>query len=82
MDLAPHLHIEWVDDEAVILDTETGHLHYLNPPAALALALIAEHGLAAAADQLRSSHGQDPQKVDEEFADFLREMLEKGVLVE
>ena len=35
-------HVEWIDDEAVVLDPSTEELHYLNGPAALVYALILE----------------------------------------
>ena len=47
------LHVEWVGDEAVVLDTDTGRIHYLNSSAALTYALIMEMGLKPAVRHLR-----------------------------
>jgi hypothetical protein len=79
---APDLHVEWVEGEAVVLDTATGHLHYLNASAALGFALILERGIEGAAAELRSNHGPDPQQVDQEFSKLVADLSEKGLLVE
>jgi hypothetical protein len=82
MRVAPDLHVEWVEEEAVVLDTATGHLHYLNAAAALGFALILEHGIDGAASELRSNHATDPGQVDEEFSELVAELAEKGLLVD
>jgi hypothetical protein len=79
---AQDLHVEWVEDEAVILDIGTGHLHYLNASAALGFALILEHGIEGAASELKSNHGTDPGLVEEEFSKLVADLIEKGLLVE
>jgi hypothetical protein len=71
-----------VEGEAVVLDTATGHLHYLNASAALGFALILERGIEGAAAELRSNHGPDPQQVDQEFSKLVADLSEKGLLVE
>ena len=50
------MHVEWVDDEAVVLNVADGKLHYLNPPAALFYALVLEKGYSEAVKELRKSH--------------------------
>jgi hypothetical protein len=79
--VAPHVAIEWVDDEAVALDPESGELHYLNTSAALVLALIEEHGYDRALEELRTRHGMD-EGSETELRDLLEEMVGKGLLIE
>lgn len=55
----PAYHVEWVEDEAVILDTRMHELHYLNAAAAYVYALILEHGFDAAMADLRSRFEED-----------------------
>lgn len=70
--------MEWVDDEAVVLNSETGEVHYLNPPAALAFALIQEHGFEQARARLSEMIKED--SFEEEFEQLVADMLEKGLL--
>ena len=78
---APGIHVEWVDDEAVALDTGTDRLHYLNPPAALVYALILEHGYEEALRRLRpTTQGDDSG--DRELAELLDRMVDLGLLVD
>ena len=81
MQPAQGIYVEWVDDEAVALDTETNRLHYLNPPAALVYALILEHGYEEALKRLRpvvENGGTD----ESELPDLLENMAQAGLLVE
>lgn len=78
---AEGLHVEWVDDEAVVLDTTSSQLHYLNPPAALVYALILEHGYESALEELRRTRGGNPQ-MNEELDTLLKDMTSKGILVD
>lgn len=80
MRAAPEIHVEWVDDEAVALNPETGQLHYLNPPAALAYALIAELGLEEGLLQLRE-RAQIPPEAEGELQVLIDEFLDKGLLL-
>ena len=74
------VHVEWVDNEAVVLDPESSELHYLNTPAALVFALIQEHGFE---DGLRALHeSQGVSAEDHEVRELLDEMVEKGLLVD
>ena len=78
---APGIHVEWVDDEAVALDTTTNRLHYLNPPAALVYALILEHGYQGALDRL-SALMHEGKEVREDLPELIGNMVELGLLVE
>ena len=81
MRAAPDLHVEWVDDEAVILDPATQPLHYLNPPAALAFALVAEHGYDKALKELRARYGDSPD-FQEQVAGLIGDLSAKGLLTQ
>ena len=74
-----NLHVEWVADEAVVLNPATGELYYLNPPAALVLAFIDEYGFAQGLVELREAHGARPG-FEKELAEVLEDMQEKGLL--
>lgn len=79
--LAPGLHVEWVGEEAVVLDPESGQLHYLNPPAALVFALVGEMGYERALEQLRRSHGDVPD-LEEDVRRLVDDLKERGLLAE
>lgn len=81
MQPAPGIYVEWVDDEAVALDTATNRLHYLNPPAALVYALILEHGYEEALRRLQPVV-ENGEADDGELPDLLKNMAEVGLLVE
>ena len=74
------MHVEWVDNEAVVLDPESSELHYLNTPAALVFALIQEHGFEGGLRALHDSQGVSAE--DQEIQELLGEMVEKGLLVD
>lgn len=80
MRLAPDTHIEWVDDEAVVLDQESGQLHYLNRSAALVLAMILEHGHEEGIKKVIEMHGAQEQ-VHEDVDAVLNELVDKKVLI-
>lgn len=72
-------HVEWVEDEAVVLDQATGEIHYLNPSAALLYGLILEHGTAPALEEIeRTRIESDEQR--EELKGFMDLLLELGLL--
>ena len=73
------VHVEWVDNEAVVLDPETSELHYLNTPAALVFALIQEHGFEGGLEALHASQGVSGD--NPEVKELLDDMVEKGLLV-
>ena len=72
-------HVEWVEQEAVVLDPESGLLHYLNPTAALVYALILEHGFDDAMQELERTYADNPG-MKEELPALLEEMVEQGLL--
>ena len=78
---ADGLHVEWIDDEAVLLDTNTNRVHYLNPSAAIVFALIEEHGYEKGMQQLDERYGSSPQ-MKEDLPKLLDDMLKKGLLVD
>jgi len=78
---APGKHVEWVDQEAVVLDTESREIHYLNPPAAVAYALILEHGYEEAMGRLKQSFGTETV-FEKDVAALVDDMVEMGLLVE
>lgn len=80
MKVSPGIHIEWVDTEAVVLDNENSLLHHLNPPAALALALIEEYGYEEGVRMLEERHGGD-RTTKEEISDLLLTLVSQGLLV-
>jgi hypothetical protein len=74
-------HVEWIDDEAVVLDPSTEELHYLNGPAALVYALILEHGFDRGLEEVRSIYGADSE-IEEGIAECLEGLADKGLLVD
>lgn len=78
MKRASDLYIEWVGEEAVVLEQSTGQLHYLNPPAALLLALIEEEGFEKAVASLTGRFGDISSDIEAITAD----MVAKGILVD
>ena len=81
MKASDQLHVEWVDGEAVVLDQETGELHYLNGPAALVYALIEEHGFEKGLEEARSRFGHE-HSFETDLAVLLKDLSEKGILVD
>lgn len=78
---APGMHVEWVDDEAVVLDPETSRLYYLNPPAALVYALIQEYGFEKGMRRVHELHGTGAE-VDEQLEEVVRNMVSQGLLID
>ena len=72
--------MEWVDDEAVVLDPDSQELHYLNPTAALFFALVQEHGYEEARRSFESRF-QIPN-VGEELDTLIAQMRDGGLLVD
>lgn len=72
------LHVEWIEQEAVILDPVTAEIHYLNGPAALVFGLIQEHGYEAALKELRGR----TDAPDDEVKKVVEDMIEKGLLID
>ena len=74
-------HVEWIDDEAVVLDPSTEELHYLNAPAALLYGLILEHGYERGLEELRSIYGAESE-IEKGIEDCLEGLADKGLLVD
>ena len=74
-------HVEWIDDEAVVLDPATEELHYLNGPAALVYALILEHGFDRGMEEVRSIYCAESD-IEEDIAECLEGLADKGLLVD
>lgn len=81
MRAADGLHVEWVDEEAVVLDETNTQLHYLNSSAATLYALIQELGFEGAMKEMRTSFGDGPFDAGEIDA-LVEEMMAKGLLVD
>lgn len=79
MRIAPGMHVEWVDGEAVVLNPETNHLHYLNPPAALLYALILEHGYEEALKQITRLPAETDRS--DELPKLVQTMVDAGLLI-
>ena len=77
----PGLHVEWVEDEAVVLDPLTRQLHYLNPAAAYFFALIQEYGLDNAVERIDADYPAGTALRDGLEA-MAAEMREKGLLID
>ncbi|MDQ3983048.1 MAG: PqqD family peptide modification chaperone [Actinomycetota bacterium] len=75
------MYVEWVEGEAVVLNRDSGELHYLNGPAALVFALIQEHGYDDALTQLRERFGA-AESMPEELDGLIEDMVEKEILVD
>lgn len=81
MRVAGELHVEWVNDEAVVLDGATGNIHYLNPPAALAFALLQEHGFERGVAEITSRIEQSEGN-PAELEHLLQEMIDKRLILD
>ena len=77
MEATPGMHVEWVGDEAVVLDPSNGHVHYLNPPSALFYGLVLEHGFDGALDRLRTLH---PEAPEDDIHEIVEQMTAAGLL--
>ncbi|HVM35200.1 MAG TPA: hypothetical protein VM784_07650 [Actinomycetota bacterium] len=77
----PDLHVEWIEDEAIVLDTHSGELHYLNPPAALVYALIAESGYPNTLQALER-HRADLYALHDALDELIEGMVDKGLLLD
>ena len=79
MDVVEGLHVEWVEEEAVVLDTVRGVMHYLNPPAAYVYALIQEYGYHEAMTRLENGFDESAG-IRRNLRSLLDEMVSKGLL--
>jgi PqqD family protein of HPr-rel-A system len=78
---ASGMHVEWVEDEAVVLDQGSGRVHYLNSSAALVYALIQERGYDDAIAELERRHVDVPD-LREQVAAAVHDMVAQGLLVD
>ena len=81
MQAAPGLHVEWVDDEAVVLNPASSELHYLNPSAALVFALVLEYGFEEAMSRVESTFNESTE-LEEELEGLIAELVKKGLLTD
>ena len=81
MRIGDGMHVEWVEGEAVVLDSSNGALHYLNPTAALVFAEIEEHGYDKALEDLRGRFSDVPE-FEQELGQLLHQFQEQGLLVD
>ena len=81
MRAAEGVHIEWVDEEAVILDPETERLHYLNPTTALFYALILESGYNQAVIEM-GDRFSDVEELQGELERVTAQLVEEGLLTD
>lgn len=82
MKIPEDVHVQWVEDEAVVLNARTGELHYLNPPSALIYALVLEFGMPKALEQAIARTEGREDEVEQEFQRLVRTFEEKGILAE
>ncbi len=78
--IANDLFVQWVDDEAVVLNSGSGTLHYLNRSAALVYALIEEFGYERGIVELKS-RVEDVDQLENDLPDLLAQMIEDGILL-
>jgi hypothetical protein len=78
---ADGMHVEWVEGEAVVLDPQSGELHYLNESAALVFALIQESGFSSALAELKERFADTPN-FEAELDSVIADMVAKGLLVD
>jgi hypothetical protein len=71
------MHVEWVENEALVLDPATHQIHYLNPSAALFYGLVLEHGFEEGTSELREIVGEMDE---EDFAFLVDGLVERGLL--
>lgn len=79
---APNVHVEWVGDEAVVLNQATNELHYLNPQSALIYALLLEYGMPDAVKELQNRVDGRPDDLRQEVEKLVLTFLGKGLLVQ
>ena len=78
---ADGLHVEWVEDEAVVLDEGGDRLHYLNSSAALFFALVQEFGFELALSHMRERFGDD-LFADGSIDALVEDMKDRGLLID
>ena len=79
MQASQDLYVEWMEDEAVVLNRTSGEIHYLNPPAAYFFALALEDGVDGALETIRAA---EPPPREDEIEALIADMVERGLLVD
>ena len=74
--------MQWVEDEAVVLDGESNELHYLNPQSALLYALLLEFGMPQAIGEALRRIENPPEEAQEELKRLVSSFIDKGILAE
>lgn len=82
MKISGDAYVEWIDDEAVVLDKATGEIHYLNPSAALVFALLSEVGYRGVKKQLMHQGLLRYWNKRKELKALMATLREKGLVVE
>ena len=82
MNIPDRVHVQWVEEEAVVLNEETSEVHYLNPQSALIYALVLEFGMPQAIDHLCERLNGPPDEIRLETAKVVASFKEKGLLNE
>ena len=80
MQMPPGIHVEWVDDEAVVLNEKTSELHYLNPESALVYALLLEFGMPRALEEASRRMETSTEQVHAYVHDLIETFVAKGIL--
>jgi hypothetical protein len=78
----PGIHVQWVNDEAVVLNEDTSELHYLNPQSALMYALVLEYGMPEAVTKACERMEGPADQITDEMNKVVGSFIEKGLLAE
>jgi hypothetical protein len=71
-----------IDGQEVLLNTDTGIYHLVNPTGRSLLVLLEEgRELDECVSQIASRTGEEPARVSEDAARFIRAMCDRGLLV-
>jgi hypothetical protein len=73
--------VRWVDEEAVIVNLETGRIHHLSPTSAWIYSVIEEYGFDEGMAEIRNSRGNNPTSMSE-VATLIQDMIDQGLLME
>ena len=79
---APDLHVEWVGEEAVVLNEKTSELHYLNPQSALVYALVLEHGMPGALVEVLKRIDGPEHEIRRDVDILIASFFAKGLLMD
>jgi hypothetical protein len=77
----PGIHVQWVEEEAVVLNEDTSELHYLNPQSALIYALLLEYGMPDAVPHACEHIDAPPEETKREVENLVDTLLDKGLLL-